>query len=122
MNNKNPMAIYEKRGAAFAHHKVVTIHKKGELIGTICAHYPKDGAGRLTVFLHEYGYQITRGTASGYGYDKLTAAALCEAGKKGLKQENCENSAIYSFFAECSDSGTWQRDLQYAGFVVYCIV
>lgn len=50
--------------------------KPGKYAKILCA-YPKDGAGRLTVYIVDgFGDRFTtqKGTAGGYGYDKLTAA------------------------------------------------
>ena len=52
-------------------------HPKREGHAVINVAYPKDGAGRLTVYVRDcFGEQCTttRGTAGGYGYDKFTAA------------------------------------------------
>ena len=44
--------------------------------GVIRVAYPKDGAGRLHVFVWDYSSDrgIQHGMSSGYGYDKLSAA------------------------------------------------
>lgn len=55
---------------------VVTHPKKTGNARILCA-YPKDGAGRLTVYIVDaFGDRnfTQKGTAGGYGYDKLTAA------------------------------------------------
>ena len=52
----------------------VILNPAGEICGTVKIQYPKDGAGRLTAILHEHGSAPQIGTASGYGYDKKSAA------------------------------------------------
>lgn len=52
-------------------------HPKRPGYAVINVAYPKDGAGRLTVYVVDYfgdTRTCTRGTAGGYGYDKFTAA------------------------------------------------
>lgn len=56
--------------------KVVTHPKKSGHARILCA-YPEQRAGRLTVYIVDgFGERFTtqKGTAGGYGYDKLTAA------------------------------------------------
>ena len=56
--------------------KIVTHPKKSGHARILCA-YPKDGAGRLTVYIVDgFGDRFTtqKGTAVGCGYDKFTAA------------------------------------------------
>jgi len=52
----------------------VILNSKGEISGTVKIQFPKDGAGKLTAILHEHGNEPQIGTASGYGYDKQSAA------------------------------------------------
>lgn len=68
-------------------HAYVVLNEKCEHVGTVRVHYPRDGAGRLTVAAADWTLDrpegetwqtFTRwqiGTASGGGYDKATAAA-----------------------------------------------
>ena len=55
-----------------------------DVIAKIALKYPKDGAGRLTCYMHIIGIEVQIGTASGYGYDKRTFSII-DAGKKYLK-------------------------------------
>lgn len=52
----------------------VIINEKGDICGTVKILYPRDGAGKLTAIFHEHGFEPQKGTASGYGYDKASAA------------------------------------------------
>ena len=65
---------YQKHDAAFPLVSAGALVINGEQKGTIAFKFPKDGAGRLTCFLHLHGYPMVCGTASGYGYDKKAAA------------------------------------------------
>ena len=47
-----------------------------EMIAKIALKYSKDGAGRLSCYMHIIGNDIQIGTASGYGYDKRTASII----------------------------------------------
>lgn len=49
------------------------------VIAKIALKYPKDGAGRLSCYMHLVGTDVQIGTASGYGYDKRTAAIISAA-------------------------------------------
>ena len=46
----------------------------GTICGTVCVKYPKDGAGRVWVYLTIPGGHRVRASADGYGYDKVSAA------------------------------------------------
>ena len=48
-----------------------------DVIAKIALKYPKDGAGRLSCYMHIVGTEVQIGTASGYGYDKRTADYQC---------------------------------------------
>lgn len=54
----------------------VMCSETNELIAKIALKYPKDGAGRLICYMHIIGNDVQIGTASGYGYDKKTAAII----------------------------------------------
>jgi len=52
-----------------------------ELVAKISLKCPKDGAGRLTCYMHIIGSEVQIGTASGYGYDKRTTAIISASEK-----------------------------------------
>lgn len=85
----------------------VIINPKGQLCGTIKIAYPADGAGKLTVILHEHGHNAQIGTAGGYGYDKLSAAL-----------QGMEFAGI--IFTDHPEN--WERQLHNAGFGVYGVL
>ncbi len=66
--------VYQKHDAAFPLVSAGALVINGVQKGTIAFKFPKDGAGRLTCFLHIHGYSMVTGTAGGYGYDKKAAA------------------------------------------------
>jgi len=69
-------SIYELYDAAFKQVSAYVIVRNGARIGTLAFKFPKDGAGRLYAYLHIHGLTMTRGQASGYGYDKRSAAYI----------------------------------------------
>ena len=71
---KMTKTVYQKHEQAFALVMAGVIMKDGEKAGTIAFKFPKDGAGRLTCFLHFTGWPMVIGTANGCGYDKKAAA------------------------------------------------
>jgi hypothetical protein len=85
----------------------VIINPKGDLCGTIKIAYPKDGAGRMTVILHEHGFEPQISSAGGYGYDKLSAA-LCGLKFAGITLEDHPHN--------------WEKQLHDAGYNVYSIL
>lgn len=93
-----------EEGPALARASAGVILKSGEIAGTFKIAYPKDGAGRLTVILHEHGNEPQIGHASGYGYDKRSAAF----------------SGMVFGGITLQDSGRdWQDQLRDAGYTVY---
>ena len=75
---KNYFREIEDNAAFSRVRAMLVIHPKkpGKYAKILCA-YPKDGAGRLTVYIVDcFGDICTtqKGVASGYGYDKKTAA------------------------------------------------
>lgn len=67
--------IYEQHDKAFNNISAYVItDKTGERVATIAFKFPKDGAGRLTAYFHIIGIPMIKGTATGYGYDKRSAA------------------------------------------------
>lgn len=107
--------IYEKHQAAFAHISAGALVMNGKLVGNLAFKFPKDGAGRLTCYLHLFGYPMVAGTASGYGYDKKSAAleSACR-----LLDDEClaEFPSLVKFDTK---EYSFQRALEVAGFDYY---
>lgn len=86
----------------------IVLNAKGDHVGTVRFHYPRDGAGRLTVMVADWSavrpegetfqtwtrWQI--GTASGGGYDKHTAACyrLTVDGYRFRDEGKCWNNQL----------------------------
>lgn len=80
--------VYTKHDKAFLQVQSFAILKDGKPVGTLAYKFPKDGAGRLTCFMHFHGYPMVIGFAGGYGYDKKGAALESAASNKELTIAN----------------------------------
>lgn len=120
--------IYKQHDSAFARVAAYVVMRDGERVATIAFKFPADGAGRLYAYVHWLGLEMTRGFASGYGYDKRSAA--CANAVKHMKGTDGGWNApvtradhigpICDFLnAIAQDSGmTWESQLREAGFTV----
>jgi hypothetical protein len=69
------MSIYEQFAKSFNRVAAyVILNKNGELVAKVAFKFPADGAARLYTYIHWMGIEMVRGQASGYGYDKRSAA------------------------------------------------
>lgn len=117
--------IYELHDKAFQQVSAYVIAKRGDRVATIAFKFPRDGAGRLYVYVHWLGIEMVRGHASGYGYDKQSAACSAAASRVPLK--DCEKtetdygSGRKAFVAALTpdDGFSWDRRLRDAGFDVW---
>jgi hypothetical protein len=118
--------IYDQHTAAFRQVSAFVILRHGERVATIAFKSPKDGAGRLYAYIHWFGTQMVRGYASGYGYDKKSAAAEAAShllGQMGIKDR--ESKLEFDRFLDAlRDVGgnTWDTALRNAGFTVFMAV
>jgi hypothetical protein len=85
----------------FASYAVI---RDGKLYASVNFKFPKDGAGRLTAQYHVLGEKLMQGSASGYGYDKKTAAL---------------EGARFGEYTIQGNGWDWDRQLQDAGFEVH---
>jgi hypothetical protein len=92
--------IYDQHSKAFDRVSayVLADHATGEQVGTVAFKYPADGAGRVYCYLHIHGLPMMRGCATGYGYDKTTAAFEAAASKA---------QGVPDSLADCGGDG-WQ--------------
>lgn len=103
--------IYEQFEKHFSHASCYVILKGGDIKGKIAFKYPKDGAGRLTAYVHEYGFEMIKGIASGYGYDKRSAAV-----RNAVSKDN-QDSPIYNLLKSREvDSKGFDGVLRDAGY------
>lgn len=115
-------SIYDQHDKAFQHVSAFVILKDGERVATIAFKFPKDGASRLYAYVHWIGIEMVRGYASGYGYDKRSAAIESAVARLPYTDELDENHKpdLALFRSALTDIGgnTWDRALQDAGFTV----
>lgn len=52
----------------------VITNEQGDQVGKMSAKYPKDGMGKLYLYLHLYGSEMVQVSVSGCGFDKLSVA------------------------------------------------
>lgn len=68
-------SVYDKHAKHFAQVSAyVIIDNECNQKGTMSVKYPKDGAGKLYLYLHLYGSQMVQVSVSGCGFDKLSVA------------------------------------------------
>lgn len=119
--------IYEQHDKAFARVSAFVIARDGERVATVSIKFPADGAGRLYAYVHWLGIEMVRGSASGYGYDKRSAAvadALNGVGKlpgesRGPVVAKEAHLPAFMDAANNMDGGDWTRALEKAGFTVW---
>lgn len=102
------VSIYDKNAKHFELVRAYAIvNDKGEQVGLMNAKYPKDGMGKLYVYLHLFGSKMKVATASGCGYDKLGSALYKLAKTYSQDQEKELNQDEMDFLQalELCDSG-----------------
>lgn len=122
--------IYDQHKAAFARVSAYVILMRHERVATVAIKFPKDGAGRLCAYVHWLGVPMVRGSATGGGYDKRTAA--CASAMKHYNAAGYGNSEpslvndkqhllAYAAFLKAlgrDDGMDWTRQLENVGFTV----
>lgn len=117
--------IYELHSKAFDRVSAFVILRDGEKVATVSIKYPADGAARLYAYVHWIGLRMVRGMATGFGYDKRSAAVGDALGH--LKADNppsgveTEGAMRFAEFCDCRaamDGLDWTRAIERAGFVV----
>jgi hypothetical protein len=114
-------AIYDQHDKAFQHVSAYVVLWQGARVATVAFKLPRDGAGRLYAYVHWVGTAMVRGHASGYGYDKRTAA--CASAARSLPDDITGRDAVEGraafIDALSQDTGySWDRQLEKAGFTV----
>lgn len=83
--------VYDKFDKHFSQVSAwVIVNEQGEQVGKMAAKYPKDGMGKLYLYLHLYGSEMVQVNVSGCGFDKLSVAIqkAAEAYTKELTFKN----------------------------------
>lgn len=106
-------AIYDQFDKAFNRVSAyVILDKSGECVAKVAFKFPADGAGRLYAYVHWLGVPMVRGFASGYGYDKRSAA-VTSAIETAIK--NSEGKPQDWFPANATLAATFHRVLRNDG-------
>ena len=117
--------IWEQYRAAFDRVSAYVVLKDGERVATVALKFPQDGAGRLYAYVHWIGIPMVRAFASGFGYDKRTAALAAVArklsgGTAEMRRSVRDVAAFDAFRAALAkdDGHDWTHQLEAAGFTV----
>lgn len=105
--------VYDKFDKHFAQVSAwVIVNEQGEQVGKMGAKYPKDGMGKLYLYLHLYGSEMVQVSVSGCGYDKLSVA-IQKAGETILKKREEKTLNETSFLLALSevnhDFSNWNK-------------
>lgn len=114
-------SIYDRFDSAIKSVSAYAIFQGANYVGRIVIKYPKDGAGRLTAFVQEWGFTMVSGTASGFGYDK-TGAALASAHSNAKKEFNGDLPPLFVALSEVTYDGQWRSALESKGFTVHNVI
>lgn len=117
--------IYNLHDKAFLHVSAFVVMSGDNRVATIAFKFPKDGAGRLWVYVHWIGSEMVRGYAGGYGYDKKSAAVENAVAKLKNPYDPNDKGTIRdmewtTFVNSLRDIGgsTWNDRLRQANFTV----
>ena len=103
--------VYDKFDKHFALVSAwVIANEQGEQVGKMAAKYPKDGMGKLYLYLHLYGSEMVQVSVSGCGFDKLSVAIqkAGEAYNKDLTFKN-DRDFIEALKQVNHDFSTWNK-------------
>lgn len=115
--------IYDQHRAAFATVSAyVVLDSDCKLVATVAVRYPAKGL-RLWAYVRILGTPMTRGSASGGGYDK-TSAAVSQAIAKALMSNGRDDPEArrhveaYRKARVVMDGYDWDRALRDAGYQI----
>ena len=114
--------IYDQHRAAFSNVSAYVITRDNKRVATVAIRFPKDGASKLWVYVHWFGVPMVRGSAGGYGYDKVTAACASAVVNMQRNSGSLDDLNAYDAFRACLlvDGGDyWDAMLRKAGFEVW---
>lgn len=115
--------IYDQHRAAFRNVEAHIVMHDGCKVATVAFKFPKDGAGRLAAYVHWFGLEMVRGSASGGGYDKRSAACAVAVRKimgdvAHISEQSPELRAAFVEVMARDVGQTWDAALRAAGFDV----
>ena len=104
-------SVYDKHAKHFSQVSAyVIIDSEGTQKGTMSIKYPKDGAGKLYLYLQLHGSTMVQVSVSGCGFDKLSVAIqkAAEAYTKELTFKN-DRDFIEALKLVNHDFSTWNK-------------
>lgn len=105
--------VYDKFDKHFALVSAwVIVNEQGEQVGKMSAKYPKDGMGKLYLYLHLYGSEMVQVSVSGCGFDKLSVAVQKAAETMLKKREEKilnETSFLLALSEVNHDFSNWNK-------------
>lgn len=113
------MSAYEQHDRHFASVAAYVVTKDGKLVANVAFKLPADGAARLYCYVHILGTEMVRGSATGGGYDKHSAAFISASARlqiKGTKPTENENMAVFKAYPD--DGAHWDGYLMSMGYLV----
>lgn len=109
-------SVYDKHAKHFAQVSAyVIIDNEGDQKGTMSVKYPKDGMGKLYLYLHLHGLEMVQVSVSGCGFDKLSVAVQKAADtyvKQNLGNDKLNVQDLDFLQALCNvnhDFSTWNK-------------
>ena len=124
MTTKN---VYDQHRAAFQTASAYVVLHNGECVAKVNVRHPGPNALRVNAYVHWLGEQMVRGTATGGGYDKVSAAVAAASPKifKALSSlwelRDAAQGELCRLFLSAigrDDGASWDRRLRDAGFLV----
>lgn len=104
--------VYDKFDKHFAQTSAwVIVNEQGEQVGKMVAKYPKDGMGKLYLYLHLHGSEMVQVSVSGCGFDKLSVAVqkAAEAYKYPTEIKNNDFDFIEALKQVNHDFSNWNN-------------
>ena len=119
-----PATIYDQYAKAFSSVSAYVICKNGTRIATVAFRFPRDDAGRLRCFAHVVGAPMVRGYATGYGYDKKSAAAESAFARIDVADfmtgdPYSDHAATLKAALAANEGYVWYRRIRDAGYDVF---
>lgn len=116
--------VYDQHQNAFTSVSAFVIAKNGERVATIAFKFPRDGASKLWAYVHWHGLPMVRGSATGYGYDKRSAA--CASASRAIEKLHkteflnlCVDQQAFIDALGLDDGHGWDENLRRSGFTVW---
>ena len=119
--------IYDQFDSATRGISAVALIRDGRSVGRVVLKF----GNAATAYVQLWGATMTRGRATGYGYDKASAAvgdaarrllALLLSGEDGGQIDPATISAFAEAFDQGREGRSWQSALEHAGFTLAIVI